>query len=482
MAALGQGILVGTVHRAWYPGAVIRRSCNRLVGAVIGALGALGALGACGFTASNGGDGGTGTTPDDSVIVDATPDAQLATACTAAGTSCVGPDERLRSCSASDAVPVDIICPWRCANTPMPHCRKLSPAGGGVVSADLETTGGLGDIVIATSGGPIRFDTDTGVITNGGQTVPPTGIVFVTRNRVGIWRFNSLTVSGLIQFTGTNAAALVAIDELQVTGLVDLQGDCNNRNAGAGGFDGAGNTQAAVGNGGGAAGTGGNTACPGGGGGGHAAPGGAGGGNPAGGIMFGTPAIALLTGGGGGGGGGGGNGGDGGGGGGAIQLVANAKVRINGNLLFGIQAGGCGGRTGAACGGGAGAGGTILVEAAVIEIINATLAVNGGGGGGGKSGTSGNPGHLSASRAAGGNGGTSGSGDDGGDGGSGGDNDVLFGAQGGGGNFAAGGGGAVGRMRFNTLSGSIVRQGVLFSPNISTTATGPVTQGIANLQ
>lgn len=459
---------------------MVRRCHPRLVG-----IAALAVAGACGFTANNGGDAGTGSNaPDDSVIIDAMPDAQLSTECTTAGTTCVGPDERLRVCSTINAVPMDTICPWRCANTPTPHCRKLQPAGGAVLPTDLEPAPGLGDITINQQGVAIRFNTDTGVITNGLSTVSPTGIVFVARNGVGIWRFNQLTMSGAIEFTGTNAAALVAITEIQITGRVDLQGDCTNRNAGAGGFDGGVNAAPGAGtSGAGGAGTGTNTDCTGGGGGGHAFAGGLGGRGPLGGVAFGMATIPQLSGGGGGGGGGGGNGGAGGGGGGAIQLVANSKVRVNGSVLFGIQAGGCGGRTGAACGGGGGAGGTILIEAAVVEIINATLAVNGGGGGGGKSGTSGNPGHLSTQRAAGGLGGTSGSGDDGGVGGSGGDDETFAGAPGGGGDFSAGGGGAVGRMRFNTLSGSIMRQGVLFSPSMSTVQNPTsVTQGTPNLQ
>jgi len=454
---------------------VSRRFRTRLVGVAV--------VSACGFTASTGSDGGPGGVPDDSVLSDAAPDAPIPTECTTAGTTCVGPDERLRMCSAINAVPVDTVCAWRCANAPTPHCRRLQPSGGAVLPTDLDPAGGLGDVQITSVIGRVRFNTDTGAITNGGLPVSSTGSLFVVRNGVGIWRFNKLTLNGVIELTGNNAAALVAITEIQITGLVDLQGDCDNRGAGPGGGGGGDDATPGGGSGGGGAGSGSNTECSGGGGGGHAVAGGSGGDGTAGGAAFGTPTIAVLAGGGGGGGGGGSNGGDGGGGGGAIQLVANGKVRINGNTVFGIQAGGCGGRTGASCGGGAGAGGTILIEAGVIEILNATLAVNGGGGGGGKSGTSGNPAHLSTNRASGGIGGTSGPGDNGGGGGAGGDNDVFPGQPGGTSDFAGGGGGAVGRMRFNTLSGTIMRQSVVFSPNLSMGGTStPVTQGMANLE
>jgi len=442
---------------------------------------------ACGFTASStvgGGDGGTeDSTPDDSVIVDAPPDVFIPSTCPTAGKTCVGAGERLRDCSMVGATPMDTICPWRCADAPAPHCRVLQPSGGAVLPSDLEPVAGLGDFAISAIA-TVQFNTDTGAITNGGFPVSTTGSLFVKRNGVAIWRFGRLTISGInIEFTGASAAALVAITEINISGSIDLQGDCNARasvaSGGAGGDDG----KVGGGSGGGGAGAGNDTSCTGGGGGGNGASGGSGGGGSTGGLAFTTPEIASLVGGGGGGGGGGGMGGDGGGGGGALHLVANAKVRVNGNFGGGIQAGGCGGKAGGSCGGGGGAGGTILVEAAVIELLNGTFAVNGGGGGGGKSGTSGQAAHFSGTRASGGNGGTLGMGSNGGDGGDGGDDGAFDGASGQSVSRAGGGGGAVGRIRFHTLSGMIMRQNVVFSPLLATPAmTTPVSQGSASLQ
>ena len=459
-----------------------RRFRSRLVGVAI--------VSACGFTAvAPRGDGGDGTAPDDSRIIDSPPDVYIAPECLAAVKSCVGSGERLRECTGVGATPIDTICAWRCTDDPAPHCRKLQPAGGAVSSGDLEPTTGLADKTIMPTVSTVDFNTTTGsIVTDGVVTVRSgtagivNGIEFSVRNGVGVWRFNKLNLSGFnIRFTGANAAALVAVTEIEITGKIDLQGDCQIRKAGPGGGSGGDDGNDGSGSGNGSGGTGSDADCNGGGGGGHAAAGGSGGGGTSGGTEFGTPTILTLRGGGGGGGGGGNAGGDGGGGGGAIQIVANLKVRFNGSFtsVGGIQAGGCAGATGAACGGGAGAGGTILIEAAVIEVLDATFAVNGGGGGGGKNGTNGERARFSTSRANGGAGGTGGSGDDGGDGGDGGDDNAFPGLPGSNATLAGGGGGAVGRIRFHTLSGTIMKQGVIFSPPLPST---PVTEGSAILQ
>ncbi len=446
---------------------------------------------ACGFTAANQPPGGGDDTPvgdagvDDSVIRDAPPDVPISMGCTTVGTYCTAGGERLRMCANPSAAPIDEICPWRCTDTPTPHCRRLQPAGNAVLPADLLPTAGLPSLELSSVGTYV-FDTTNGSFTLNTQSQTlPGGWSFSVRNGVGVWRFTKLMLAGQVRFTGPNAAAFVAIDSITINGTIDLQGNCTARNDhGPGGGDGG--DDGRVGGGGsagGGSGSGNDSSCSGGGGGANGGSGGDGGNDRPGGIAITSTAIAALVGGGGGGGGGGGMGGDGGGGGGALQLVANNKVAINGFFVGGIDAGGCGGKTGGSCGGGGGAGGTVVIEAVTIEVMNATLAVNGGGGGGGKSGTSGQAGQFSATRASGGAGGTSGSGSNGGSGGDGGDDGVLDGEDGFDATRAGGGGGGVGRMRFHTLGGTVMLQQVLLSPRLSTSQNpSPVVQAKAALE
>jgi hypothetical protein len=169
----------------------------------------------------------------------------------------------------------------------------------------------------------------------------------------------------------------------------------------------------------------------------------------------------------------GGNGGNGGGvggaGGGAIQLVAQAQLRVNGTVSV-AGGGGAGGTATSSGGGGGGSGGAILLEARSLEIRGA-LTANGGGGGEGRLnlGSNGDPGadgdRELADPAGGGNGGT-----------------FQFGGNGGSGAAAAiaaaagatgsrsfaeaagsgGGGGGVGRVRLN--GDVLVGGGAIVSP------------------
>ena len=439
---------------------------------------------ACGFTASNMQGGDSGTSPIDSSVDAYIPDAS---ACLRGSAECIANGQMLRVCDGAGLQPHDEPCSWSCLSTPEPHCAKLVPTGGAVTTADLDGTT-LGDTTI--NGAPTAtLDTDTGAISGG---VRPAGIgsilngIEVTqRGNVTVFRFNKLTINGVtLRITGTRAAALVSITDMTINAEIDVQGDCAGRTAGPGGFAGGPNETAGGGSGGGDRGTGGNADCTGGGGGGFGGNGGNGGRATNAGAAFGTPVIASLVGGGGGGGGGGVDGGEGGGGGGALQLVANQRITINGAapLAGGINAGGCGGQTGAACGGGGGAGGAILIEAPVIDFRSTTLAVNGGGGGGGSAGSAGRDASLNTTSAAGGNGGGGpGAGNSGGDGGDGGDDEMLDGEPGESSSRAGGGGGGVGRMRFNTLSGNIVRSGTtVFSPALtSSQQTTTVSTGLA---
>ncbi|MBA3459469.1 MAG: hypothetical protein H0T46_05885 [Deltaproteobacteria bacterium] len=445
---------------------------------------------ACGFTATNIEREDGALSPIDSSVDAYIPDASL---CVAASKQCIGANQKLRVCDSSGASSRDIDCAWSCLETPEPHCAQLVPSGGAVTTADLESTA-LTDHTIMSA----TINTDDGSITGlraaGGGII--NGIDYTQRGSVGVFRFNKLTINGLVNIRGTRAAAIVSIGEITINGGIDAQGDCSGSNAGPGGSPGGAAGKDGSGSGSGGAGSGSNP-CSGGGGAGHGGAGGDGGGRDNDGDAFGTPSIAQLFGGAGGGGGGGeADGGEGGGGGGALQLVANKRIKINGAqpLAGRIHAGGCGGRGGLCGGGGGGAGGTILIEAPVIELASSALAVNGGGGGGGggggnTTGTSGERATLSTTKASGGNGanGVNGGGPpepDGGDGGDGGDDNAASGSNGENAKRAGGGGGAVGRMRFNTLSGSIVTSGtVVLSPALSTMTTQTTTsRGMAAIK
>jgi hypothetical protein len=404
-------------------------------------------LGACSFSPGN------GITPIDSApTIDAPPVLPDASACTGASAECANADT-LRTCAGDTATPVDTACAWGCIAAGGAHCSELAPAGGAVSVADLAPNG-LDDITLTGN----TIDTTSGTIT--GVT---TGFEFHVTKNVAIFRFKSLTISGVVLLTGDRPVALVADGSISVDDLIDARGPCRagfGRIAGPGGFDGGPNSTTATGQGGGRGGT---NNDDGGGGGGYGSTGGAGAGGQTGGAAFGDPQISTLIGGGGG--GGGKNDTGGGGGGGAIQLVSNRRITIGADPA-GINAGGCGGIQSNGGpndgGGGGGAGGTILLEAPSIAIAG-SLAVNGGGGGGRVNG-SGTAGRLDRTPASGG----------GGAGGPGGAGDGTLG----GGTFvgaAGGGGGSVGRIRINTRSGNVnLMSGSSLSPSFNdpgTTAT-----------
>ena len=418
-------------------------------------------------------------------VVDSSVDVAIVDAmgCQSLASECVGGDSKLRVCSVLGALPTDYDCDWGCNSTGTAHCAKLVPAGGYLTPMDLDHDPGPQDVNLGN--GDYVINAITGAITPGvrapGINVS-SGIDFQIRaNKIGVFKFAKLTLgTGTIKVIGTNPIALVSLSTMNIGAEIDLQGDCGSRNSGPGGTDGGALGNDGYGLGGGRRGGGPDNACYGGGGGGHGGDGGRGVSfidNK--GPKFSTDRIPLLVGGSGGGGGGGSQGADGGGGGGAIQLIAQRRITITG----GINAGGCGGKTAGTCGGGGGAAGTILIEAPVIDFQGSKLAANGGGGGGGNSGEAGERASLSSAKANGGTGGQSGQ-NKGGDGGDGADDNILNGANGQTNSRCGGGGGGVGRMRFNTLSGTIVTSGtVLFSPLVSATgAATPVTKGIAVTQ
>jgi len=431
------------------------------------------------------GCGFTGNPPSGAVVVDSSIDVAIADAsgCQSIMNQCVGDDSKLRVCSKIGDFPTDYDCDWGCTSNGTPHCAKLVPAGGYLLPTDLDADPGPQDVSFGT--GNFEINTDNGEIKPGIRAAGPgvlSGIVFEARaGKIGVFKFAKLTLgTGVITVKGRNALALVSLSTINSAATIDLQGDCMSRNSGPGASDGATSSNKGGGNGGGGGGLGTDSNCFGGGGAGNGGSGGHSGiAIDNGGDRFGADTITTLVGGSGGGGGGGNNGGDGGGGGGAIQIIAQRRVTITG----GINVGGCGGKTAGACGGGGGSAGTILIEAPVIDFQGSKLAANGGGGGGANSGTSGERASLSNQKANGGAGGGQGP-SRGGDGGDGADDNDLDGRNGGASSRYGGGGGGVGRMRFNTLSGTIVTSGtVLFSPLVSATgAATPVTKGKAITQ
>jgi hypothetical protein len=285
-----------------------------------------------------------------------------------------------------------------------------------------------------------------------------------------VFRFRSLRVSNTLSLDGDRAVVIIAGGEIALDAEIDAAiCGAEGRDAGPGGFDGGNRRTTALGEGGG---SGTLTNAQGGGGGGHGATGGLGGAGGLGGPAF---DIANLGGGGGGGGGGGaGNSGFGAGGGASIQLVSNTVITVA--AAGGINAGGCGGDAGTGAndaGGGGGAGGTILLEAPSITIAGA-LAVNGGSGG--THNASGAPATRDRMPAPGaiapvvadGNGGAGGAAN------------ILAGGDASGGTFGAGGG-AVGRMRFQTRTGTATVDNLFLSPALDDDPTS-TTQGPASIE
>ncbi|MBL9039950.1 MAG: hypothetical protein JNM83_00025 [Myxococcales bacterium] len=306
---------------------------------------------------------------------------------------------------------------------------------------------------------------------------------------VGVFGFTRVRIpEGVrVRFAGARAVALLSPGPIEIEGLLDVRGgmaECADPRCGgpggfAGGFlqvpatrgdgPGAGAWGYGMGGTGEEAGGGGGGACGSGGKGGDAGTGYLGG---SGGVAYQRPALIPLCGGSGGGAGGPGNaGGDpgqrGGGGGGAIQIVSQKSVSVGSTSATpsGIQAGGAGGQGDQGVnfndgGGGGGSGGAILIEAPSIAVASgAVLAVNGGGGGGGYNGgtrcTSGEPGALSSTAAAGGTGICTG--------GAGGAGSMLHGGAAAGlvRDGGGGGGGGVGRIRLNSLDGTVTLGGEL---------------------
>ena len=402
--------------------------------------------------------------------------------CAAASIDCIGPNT-LRTCTERGVEPMFESCGWGCLagadpgsgggneNT-SPHCGLLQPQGGAVTPADLQDMSALADLSL--SGATINASDGSILLGLTEYRAPGLGVIsgidYEVRGKVAVFRASTVTL-GQISLTGAYAVALVANGDITITGDVDARGACADKTGGPGGGNGGTTRNNGSGTGGG---VGANAVADGGGGAGYGATGGAGGtgtviGGANGGAAYGDATIMALVGGS----GGGSSGAQsaalaarGGGGGGGVQLVSNQNMIITGT----INAGGCGGFAGTSDpsgGGGGGGGGTVLLEAPAITLVGA-VAANGGGGGGGGPGAS--PGANATADGIAAVGGTSNHGD----GGAGG-NAAHPGGNAGVNNatYSGGGGGAVGRLRFETRSGTV--------NGIGTTSPMPVT-ATANVQ
>ncbi|MDY0002776.1 MAG: hypothetical protein RBU30_15875 [Polyangia bacterium] len=362
----------------------------------------------------------------------------------------------------------DSLCDWGCLPAPLPHCGQPRFSNG--VSLDNDT----GSEAVVFSPGTTTIDTDTGEITSPSGE-PPFATPYLSRHStqvsgpgLRIIGFQRITIpnGAILRVIGASALALVAKEEILVSGRIEALGDPSGQPS-AGGYPGGGAGSQGQGPGGGGAGrfscT--YTARSGGGGGGGSALGGMGGtaesfGCTAGGGAAGSPmeppylsAPEPMVGGSGG--GGGGDGGRGGSGGGAVMLAAGGAVEIQAGGVVNVGGGG-----GAAnnSGGGGGSGGMVLIQSRAITIAG-MLAANGGGGGGAGAESPGTSGTASDSL-------TPGGGTHGGWGGAGASPQGTAGTTDGG--NAGGGGGAAGRILLYSATDAVITSTDRVSPHEGT--------------
>jgi hypothetical protein len=297
--------------------------------------------------------------------------------------------------------------------------------------------------------GSSTIDTDTGEVTIGGVV---TEVPNEVANGIRIYMFKAIDVQGTVKVTGTLPIALVAHDDVVITGALDVSGDGLAAGPGAiasGECDG----ESIIGG----------TSFPGGGGAGRFEAGGSGGsayGGPTGGvagISLSDSDLQPLR--------GGCRGGEarglvsptpppnGGGGGGAVQVVSRNRIEFTSTGIIDASGGGGSGNT---AGPGGGSGGGVLLEAPAIVLDGPGVIISTkGGAGGGAGGTvaAGEDGGTSASPAAGGSRSGYATGGDGG-------TELVPPGNGASGNATngqgAGGGGSVGEARFNSSSATVV--------------------------
>ena len=307
--------------------------------------------------------------------------------------------------------------------------------------------------------GPQGFDTDTGSFPHVSGSFA-TALAGSAADSPRVLYVTDFTLDAGSEFvvSGTRPLIIIASGTVKIAGTVRTPQ--TNTASGAGGFpspvnpgncgSGAGCPSMGLGPGGGGPGP---QSGIGGGGAGYCGLGGLGSsGGGAKGVKYGSPEIIPLVGGSSGGSASYGNGPSGPGGG-ALQIVAGAAIVIEATGV--ITMAGAGGYAGAT---GAGSGGSILLEAPMITV-NGALAANGGGGGGsGGSVSIGQWGGVTATPAVGGGPGGEKAGD-----GSGGV--TLDGTNGQPSLYGTGGGGGAGRIRMNTLCGTVtVAASAVISP------------------
>ncbi len=307
----------------------------------------------------------------DAVMVDAAIDA-----CPAA--TCSGDD--IVGCGAP------VTCENGCSEVGGAHCRELVPSNG-------VTTTLLTGVTANVSGNDWNFDTDSGEIKKGNQTLRSSGvgvisgIGFQVIDGMAVFSARSFTIGTFDDFDadGANTLVLYAATTITVRGSLDV--GASSSTGGPGGSDASavssglncqGRTgrffSAGFGEGGGGGGgrtAGGNGAASN-----QASPTGLGGT-----LCTALPTTIPLRGGAGGAHGGDSSSNAGGGGGGAVALVAMQSISVTGD----VGAPGAGGQSGAGPapsgdgGGGGGGAGAVFVEAPSVTISGA-LTANGGGG------------------------------------------------------------------------------------------------------
>jgi hypothetical protein len=320
--------------------------------------------------------------------------------------------------------------------------------------------------------GDYTYDTDTGTLrAPGGATINHAQAIVPGNPEVRLVSVDGFVVgpNARLRATGDRPLLVASWSDITVVGVIDVSSSRTSRGAGAHTGDcnvaAPGEQDNNGGGGGGGGGLGGD-----GGDGGQGAGGGSGGSK---GGQVGVPTTVRggCAGGEGGLGNGGNGAGEGGSGGGALQLTAQTRVTINGQLhAGGGGGGGANASSGQPCGGGGGgSGGLIDLEAPMLLLgADAIIAANGGGGGeGAEDGTAdpGDDGQLGAAAAAGGSG-NQGRGGDGGDGGAQASADAGTGSNGtnNGSNRGGGGGGGAGAGYIIVQGALTVAPGAVISP------------------
>jgi hypothetical protein len=361
-------------------------------------------------------------------------------------------------CSATGTPTVTMACPLGC-DASQPKCRDVDPSNGVAQYLDMAHTDAAAPMLTLGAGSTIS--TDTGIVYDGATSVVVPNIDIGDYH---VFWVKSLSITGSTVVSGADGLIIVSDGDVSITDLLDVSGNLRVNGPGGGPGTCVGGTATTAG-----------SFSGGGGGGGNGDPGGTGGNADGNASPGGQPGAALadldlepLH--------GGCMGGDategtstcrgvGGGGGGALQIVSRTQIALTSNgVIDASGGGGVAARAGTdTCtstnlrgGGGGGAGGSVLLEAPQVRLEGSAVIVSTKGGGGSAGGIgsflNGADGGTSGTAAAGGINQTSGA-----NGGLGGTEAVPpgDGTAGDPSEDGGGAGGAVGRVRFNTSSGTV---------------------------